>query len=71
MCVISMAHTMMTATWPVQWLWGGIAMAVYEDRHCLKCRRVVRMIRCEICRGRGTMPTTQCRQNCNVHGKNY
>ena len=53
-------------------------MAVYEDRHCPKCRKVVRMIRCEICKGRGGTTMSQCRQSCNmngwlcpVHGKNY
>jgi hypothetical protein len=43
-------------------------MAVYQERHCPKCRKVVRMIRCEVCKGRGSTLTTQCRQNCNMHG---
>jgi hypothetical protein len=53
-------------------------MAVYENRQCPKCRKVVRMIRCEICKGRGGTAASQCRQSCNmhgwlcpVHGKNY
>jgi hypothetical protein len=49
-----------------------------EDRYCPKCRKTVRMTRCEICKGRGGGITTQCRTGCNmngwlcpVHGKNY
>jgi hypothetical protein len=43
-------------------------MATYQDRVCPKCRKVVRMIRCEICKGRGQTATTQCRSACNMHG---
>jgi hypothetical protein len=43
-------------------------MAVTQDRHCPKCRKTVRMIRCEICKGRGGSQFTQCRSACNQHG---
>lgn len=53
-------------------------MAVTEDRYCPKCGKKVRMTRCEVCKGRGSTSTTQCRSGCNqkgwlcpVHGKNY
>ena len=51
-----------------------------QDRYCPKCRKKVRMTRCEACKGRGTTATTQCNSAngcnrkgwfCPVHGKNY
>ncbi len=62
-------------------LMGGIVVAVYEDRYCAKCKKKVRMTRCEVCKGTGgsggIMPS-QCRSGCNqhgwlcpTHGKNY
>lgn len=49
-----------------------------EDRYCPKCKKTVRMTRCEVCKGRGSTPMSQCRSACNmhgwlcpVHGKNY
>jgi len=59
-------------------------MAVTEDRYCPKCRKTVRMTRCEVCKGTGgsgvpgVITWTQCRSACNqhgwlcpTHGKNY
>lgn len=53
-------------------------MPVTRDLRCPRCGKVVRMTRCEICRGTGGSMTTQCRKGCNqhgwlcpVHGKNY
>jgi len=53
-------------------------MAVYQDMYCPKCRKKVRMVRCEVCKGHGRTPATQCRKACNmrgwlcpVHGKDY
>ncbi|WP_298800675.1 hypothetical protein [Pseudonocardia sp. 73-21] len=43
-------------------------MAVTENRYCGKCRKDVRMTRCEVCKGRGGSATTQCRKSCNMHG---
>lgn len=49
-----------------------------QDKYCPKCRKKVRMTRCEVCKGRGGSSTTQCRTACNqngwlcpTHGKNY
>lgn len=53
-------------------------MAVTQDRHCSKCGKKVRMVRCEICKGTGGQWGTQCNSGCNrhgwlcpVHGKHY
>jgi hypothetical protein len=53
-------------------------MAVQEERYCPKCRRKVRMTRCEVCKGTGGGKWSQCRSACNqhgwlcpTHGKNY
>lgn len=53
-------------------------MSVTEWRHCPKCRKKVEMRRCEVCKGRGSTLTTQCRSACNMkgwlcptHGKYY
>jgi hypothetical protein len=56
-------------------------MAVMEDRWCPKCKKKVRMTRCEVCKGRGGsggLLASQCRSSCNqhgwlcpTHGKNY
>ena len=43
-------------------------MAIYEDRHCRKCGKKVRMMRCEICKGSGGGRMSQCRKGCNQHG---
>jgi hypothetical protein len=49
-------------------------MAVYEERYCPKCKKKVRMTRCEICRGTGGgsslggLAKTQCKSGCNQHG---
>lgn len=53
-------------------------MAVYSDKQCPKCRKKVRMVRCEVCKGRGGGLFSQCFSGCNrkgwlcpTHGKNY
>ncbi len=43
-------------------------MAVTEDRHCRKCKKRMRMTRCEVCKGQGRTRTTQCQRSCNTHG---
>ena len=53
-----------------------------EERYCPKCKKKVRMTRCEVCKGTGGsgvgMFGSQCRSACNqhgwlcpTHGKNY
>lgn len=43
-------------------------MAVTQDKYCPKCRKTVRMTRCEVCKGTGGGQMSQCRKSCNQHG---
>lgn len=43
-------------------------MAVYEERKCPKCNKIVRMQRCEVCKGTGGGSWSQCKNGCNQHG---
>ena len=43
-------------------------MATTKDIKCPKCGKVVRMTRCEVCKGTGGGLTTQCRSGCNMKG---
>ena len=43
-------------------------MAVTQDRYCAKCRKKVRMTRCEVCRGTGGGLSSQCNKACNRKG---
>jgi len=49
-----------------------------QDRYCPKCKKNVRMKRCEVCKGTGGGSMSQCNSGCNrhgwlcpTHGKNY
>lgn len=53
-------------------------MAVVQDRYCAKCRKKVRMVRCEVCKGTGGGSFSQCNSACDrkgwlcpTHGKYY
>lgn len=43
-------------------------MTVVKDMYCPRCRKTVRMIRCEVCKGQGRTWGAQCRKACNMHG---
>lgn len=56
----------------------GAAMAVTKDMYCSKCKKSVRMNRCEVCKGTGGGVMSQCNSACGrkgwlcpTHGKNY
>src|SRR6185437_784162 len=40
----------------------GIPMAVTQDKYCPKCRKTVRMTRCEVRDGKGGGQMSQCRK---------
>jgi len=53
-------------------------VAVTQDRYCGKCKKPVRMTRCEVCKGTRGGAMTQCNSACSrkgwlcpTHGKYY
>jgi len=43
-------------------------MAVTKEVWCPRCKKKVRMNRCEVCKGTGGSWLTQCNSACNRHG---